>query len=125
MKSPCVDFGCILCCLSTEMLLSDEDVRRIEKLGFNRSYFVHGDDGWLVLNNTDRKCVFHDGEKCKIYESRPEGCKFYPVIFNDDSERVELDTDCPYADSFEITDVNEQGVILLIKKIDGERERRR
>ena len=125
MKNPCLKHGCILCCLETEMLLTDDDIERIEHLGHHRDDFMIDDDGWLVMKNSDGKCVFHDGKICRIYDSRPDGCRLYPVIFDDDDKCAFLDPDCPHTDEFKISETNGSAVVSLVDKLENERSRRR
>jgi len=105
MKNYCIEKNCIECCIETEMLLSNDDVERIRKLGFDSKFFVAEKNGWLYLKNHDGRCVFHDGVKCLIYDNRPEGCRLYPVIFDMDKKCAVLDNDCPHNDKFRISKI--------------------
>jgi len=104
------------------MLLSNNDIEKIEKKGYNRNYFVKSKKGWLKLKNKDRKCVFHNGKICLIYESRPEGCKLYPLIFNKEYKSAVVDDECPYRDilRFNLNDIKK--LYKLILKIESERK---
>ncbi|WP_175059692.1 YkgJ family cysteine cluster protein [Thermococcus sp. 2319x1] len=82
---------CANCCINLEIPLRDEDIARIEDLGFSAWEFVdyekmfyRGDKflGYgLRKRPFDDGCVFlgEDG-KCKIYSKRPLACKLYPFI---------------------------------------------
>ncbi len=94
---------CYKCCLETEMILTKEDVARIEKnTNFNREDFLlptEQTDGFMQLKNVEspigRKCFFlSDKGKCTIYESAPSGCKLYPLILNLETDEVMIDIDC-------------------------------
>jgi len=86
------------------MLLLDEDVRRIVGLGFKEQFFASGSDGYRVLKNSSAgRCVFHDGKQCTIYENRPEGCKLYPVVFDENLMLPMKDELCPYRDEFAVS----------------------
>jgi len=86
---------CGLCCHDTEMLLSSRDIARIEALGYKREEFVViTPDGFRQLRNVDGKCFFFRGE-CIVYDSRPEGCVYYPVILNFDGKTCIVDEECP------------------------------
>jgi Fe-S-cluster containining protein len=59
------------------MLLSKEDIERLERLGFSREDFtVTGGDGLTRLRNVREWCYFYDLEekKCQVYEYKPLGC---------------------------------------------------
>ncbi|MGQ4834021.1 MAG: YkgJ family cysteine cluster protein [Candidatus Asgardarchaeia archaeon] len=88
---------CGECCKDTEMILLDEDIKRILRLGYNIEQFaVLGDDGFYHLKNVNGHCVFWDSVKkrCKIYHSRPFGCKMYPVIYDMDKSKCIIDKEC-------------------------------
>ena len=54
---------CGICCTETEMLLSNEDIKRLEKRGFHKKYFVKiFKDGYAQLKNRNGYCVFYDSE---------------------------------------------------------------
>lgn len=107
------------------MLLSNDDIEKIEKIGYNRYYFTKSKKGWLKLKNEDGKCVFQNGKICTIYENRPEGCKLYPLIYSKESKSAVFDEVCPYVDNFKF---NKRSVIQLYKlvtKIVSERTSRK
>jgi hypothetical protein len=124
MKSCCMHHKCIQCCLETEMPLSKEDIERIKRLGFDYDYFVVNRDSWLQLKNCDGRCVFNDGKQCLIYENRPEGCKLYPIIYDEDENCATLDEDCPHRDEFKISEVELEMVSFLVTKLKNERIQR-
>ena len=124
MISPCLKFKCIQCCKNTYMLLSEADIKRIENLGFSFDYFVDYFDGWLRLKNIDGRCVFHDGKKCLIYKYRPEGCQFYPIIFDKDNNKAVLDRECPYKTKFFITNNIRKKLFNLVSRVEYERMQR-
>ncbi|MHA1650457.1 MAG: YkgJ family cysteine cluster protein [Candidatus Helarchaeota archaeon] len=88
---------CAKCCAQTEMLLSNEDIKRITShIHQPRQKFSYIRDGYVFLKNENRYCVFLDLEtkKCSIYEIRPVGCRFYPIIYNPYTKRCVIDRDC-------------------------------
>ncbi len=85
------------------MLLLEDDVKRIEGLGFKENYFAVESDGFKTLRNSSGRCVFHDGKKCTIYSNRPAGCKLYPIIFDEDLNHPVKDGLCPYRDEFQLS----------------------
>ncbi len=99
MNPLCKDCG--VCCLNTEMLISIEDIDRIltnypSKLKLNDFAFKITPHAYQLKNENNR-CFFFNLEekKCKIYEFKPTGCEFYPLIYSLDNMRCERDSDCP------------------------------
>ncbi|MCD6348741.1 MAG: YkgJ family cysteine cluster protein [Candidatus Korarchaeota archaeon] len=87
--------GCHLCCLGTEMVLTESDIERLESLVYKREEFSEFRDGFVRLRNIDGRCYFLKDGRCSVYEHRPMGCRSYPVIFNPETMRCELDDLCP------------------------------
>lgn len=93
---------CHKCCLETEMLLTQEDLERIESHGHKREEFClppEKADGFWQLRNIEspigKKCYFlEDNGRCGIYEYRPDGCKLYPLILNLETNEEMIDEDC-------------------------------
>jgi uncharacterized protein len=87
------------------MLLLNEDVKRISRLGYKEDFFIlTNSEGFKMLkNSSEGRCVFHDGTKCTIYGDRPKGCKLYPIVFNEDSMAAVKDAFCPFRDEFRIS----------------------
>jgi len=107
------------------MLLSDNDILKIEDTGYNRKYFTKSKKGWLKLKNKDGKCVFHNGKICVIYDNRPEGCKLYPLIFNKENKSAIIDEECPYQDEFRFNKKNVNQLYRLVTQIINERKNRK
>ncbi len=85
------------------MELTEDDIRRIESLGYSRSFFTElGEDGIYRLRNVSGACVFLDRQKglCRIYPYRPFGCRIYPVIY-DFRQGFTLDSLCPAIDTID------------------------
>ncbi len=120
----CVSHQCSDCCLKTEMLLSEDDVKRIRALGFQKDYFVFEKNGWLQLRNRKGSCVFLDEGKCSIYKHRPNGCRFYPLIFYEELDLPLLDIRCPYKSEFQTKDHASKALFDYIKRLNAEREKR-
>ena len=40
IRNTCLEYGCVKCCLNTEMLLSSSDIVRIRGLGFSEDFFI-------------------------------------------------------------------------------------
>ena len=104
MNNKCEDCG--KCCLETEMILSRIDIDIITKNVTNdlkkQNFTIENEYGQMQLRNIDGHCVFFDDQSklCKIYERRPTGCKFYPLIFDFQEKTCILDSDCPRTQLF-------------------------
>lgn len=88
---------CAKCCEQTEMLLANEDVARIEaQSNIPRQKFAYLKEGYLYLRNRGKYCIFLAPEtrRCSIYEIRPIGCRYYPVIYDPFLKKCVLDKDC-------------------------------
>ncbi len=106
------------------MLLSNDDIERIQKLGFSYDFFIDDVDDWLQLKNKNGRCVFHDQKKCLIYHKRPEGCKLYPVIYDADDDCAIIDADCPLGTCFSITTEYKKRLFSLVSIIRSEQKSR-
>jgi Fe-S-cluster containining protein len=120
---------CGVCCRETEMLLSEKDIERLERKGYDRAFFVRFDsEGYATLRNHRGYCVFYDAEKkrCKVRAHRPLGCRIYPVIYDEDKGII-VDHICPSSGSVTEKQKAKRGekVLKLLKTIDAEAERRR
>jgi len=106
------------------MLLSKEDIERLERAGFSREDFaVTGKDGLTRLRNIGQWCYFYDSakKKCQVYEDRPLGCLLYPVVYSID-EGIMVDELCPEKYTVSKHELKVKGKILLkhLKKITSE-----
>ena len=120
---------CGECCKETEMLLSNEDIERLERKGYDRTFFVRFDaDGYAILRNQKGNCVFFSPEKrtCRERENRPLGCRIYPVMHDEDNGIV-TDSICPARDTVSEKQKAKKGkkVLKLLAKIDSEAKSRR
>jgi Fe-S-cluster containining protein len=120
MKNVCLAHNCIKCCLKTQMPLTNSDIRRISGLGF-KNFFKVNKSGIRQLRNCNGKCVFHNGKICKIYNSRPMGCRLYPAVFDEFDNNVILDIHCPFRKEFLLTTSISEKVIELLKELDENR----
>ena len=119
---------CGACCQETEMLLSTEDITRLETKGYTQESFLRFDKaGYAILRNSQGHCVFYNPEKqqCDVYSERPLGCRIYPVIYDED-HGVVADTICHAHETVTAQEKKRKGkkVVVLLKRIDSEAERR-
>jgi Fe-S-cluster containining protein len=115
---------CGVCCEKTEMLVSNADIKRLERLGHDCQKFVRYDrHGFAKLRNRHGVCVFYDAEKCRcqIYRHRPLGCRIYPVIYSED-EGIVVDDLCPAQNTVSETELRREGkkLVELLQRIDNE-----
>lgn len=118
---------CGICCEKTEMMLSEADIARLERLGYERPTFVRYDGhGFARLKNRQGFCVFYDVAKhrCRIYKHRPLGCQLYPVVYG---EQALVDDLCPMRNTASKAEIRRKGrkVIKLLQAIDNEAAARR
>ncbi|MFX0107599.1 MAG: YkgJ family cysteine cluster protein [Candidatus Hodarchaeota archaeon] len=91
------------CCQETEMTLTRRDVERINALGYSTDDYVHRVmGGFCELKNIDGHCYFYDtaSKICRIYDARPEGCRWYPVVYHFVKRKCLADGDCPASPTF-------------------------
>ena len=115
---------CGICCEETEMLLSNADIERLERVGHNKQRFVRYDrHGFARLRSHNGFCVFYDVAKrrCKIYRHRPLGCWIYPVIYKE-QEGIAVDDLCPMKNTISEIELKRKGkrVMKLLQRIDRE-----
>jgi len=98
--------NCGICCYKTEMLITKDDIKTI-LTNYNAPLKVNdftfkNEDGYWQLKNVNKHCYFFDEKTklCSIYKFRPEGCRYYPLIYLEDIGICSLDTDCPRRNNF-------------------------
>lgn len=120
---------CGQCCLNTEMLLSQNDIKRLESLGYSRKEFTVEKQDFIFLRNINGHCFFLDPKtmKCKVYDYRPTGCKFYPIIYSIREKRCVVDEDCPMSHTVTLDDIkkNCKEIEIFVKKLIEEAKLRR
>lgn len=114
VRSRAFCFECGLCCKNTEMILTCNDIAKIESLGYSRKKFAVKRDGYYFLRNIDNHCFFYDEERgiCKIYRYRPLGCSVYPIVYDVDIGSFIVDDYCPLARLFANREIFEASQIL-------------
>ncbi|MFX1307467.1 MAG: YkgJ family cysteine cluster protein [Promethearchaeota archaeon] len=104
MKNPCENCG--KCCVETEMILSENDIDLIKNkcsnIINNYDFVLKNENDQFQLKNKGGYCVFFDNssKNCTIYLFRPQGCRFYPLIYDINEKRCKLDEDCPRTNLF-------------------------
>ena len=112
---PCVKHKCVECCLETRMPLSRFDIKRILELGYQLEDFALKTRKEWRLKNCFGRCVFLLEDRCKIYSHRPEGCRIYPLVYDEDGGKAIMDRLCPYRQEFE---VSKNDVANLMKQLE-------
>ncbi len=117
---------CYQCCLDTEMTLSEEDISKIELLGYKIEEFLEEKDGFMTLRNIDNHCIFLKNKMCSIYENRPQGCRFYPLIYDFNIDDFVIDNLCNHHDDFDLEIYRPlfDPVQVFVYNLLGERETR-
>ncbi len=118
--SPCLRHLCVACCIETEMPLTEEDLKRIEKLGFKRTDFTVEVDGETRLKNKAKQCFFLKEGRCSIYEARPEGCRIYPLVYDVDAHKFVFDSVCLHGAEYKATREDKDRLKRLIRRLERE-----
>jgi Fe-S-cluster containining protein len=113
---PCRDHGCHDCCIRTRMPLSQGDIERIRGLGHRLRGFAVKVDGEWRLRNSSGRCVFLSGDGCGIYPFRPEGCRLYPLVYDERTRRALIDGACRHGDEFDVTREDVESLIGLLRR---------
>jgi len=114
---PCTIHSCVECCIETRMPLSRIDVERISRQGYRFKDFVVKRRRERRLKNRDGRCVFLGDNGCIIYSFRPEGCRLYPLVYNEDYGKAVIHDFCPYGHEFKVGRDDIENLYVLIKKL--------
>jgi Fe-S-cluster containining protein len=108
------------------MTLSEKDITRIQRLGYEIEEFLEEKDGFMTLRNIDNHCTFLKNKRCSIYENRPQGCRYYPLIYDFDIEDFAIDNLCDHHDDFDLEIYRPlfDSVQVFVYNLMGERETR-
>ena len=118
LMAPCLEMGCCKCCLDTEMPLTEEDVARLEASGHDASAFVVAEEGYTFLANVRGQCFFLDAKgMCSVYAGRPEGCRLYPLVMDEDMSEFKLDDLCPHRSSVGWRKFHEEALMGLLERL--------
>ena len=99
---PCTIHNCVKCCIETRMPLSRDDILRISRQGNRFKDFVVKRKRERRLKNRNGRCVFLRDNGCIIYSFRPEGCRLYPLVYNENNRKVVVHDLCPYGHEFKV-----------------------
>jgi Fe-S-cluster containining protein len=118
--TPCLEHRCILCCSNTEMPLTRSDVERLLKKGYNFQDFAVRENKVTRLRNVKGYCSFLRNGRCIIYSIRPEGCKIYPLVYDEERGEGVFDELCPYREQFMASKKSIEELKKLVLKLDKE-----
>jgi Fe-S-cluster containining protein len=111
------------------MPLTLADLERLGARGYRIDDISEPDEeeGYLRLRNTpEGACVFLEADgRCRVQAVKPEGCRLYPFIYDEDNDSVIRDGICPFNREFAPPPDVEPSVRELIKRLSAEAEGRR
>jgi hypothetical protein len=99
------------------MPLSRSDIARISRQGYRFKDFIVKRGRERRLKNIRGRCVFLRDDGCAIYPFRPEGCRFYPLVLNEDMMKAVIHDLCPHGHEFEVGRDDVENLIELYRKI--------
>ena len=70
------------------------------------------------MKNVNGRCVFLGDNGCNIYSIRPEGCRLYPLVYNENNGKVFVHDLCPYGHEFKVSRDDIEKLYALIKELD-------
>jgi len=105
------------------MPLSLADIARLKELGYKVNEFVVQRGGERRLRNREGKCFFLTDKGCKVYDDRPTGCRFYPLVFDEEGEPL-VDPECALSAQFEVDPDEAAQLITFIRKLKREKKRK-
>ena len=121
---PCIRNACTICCHDTNMPLSLADMERLTSFGHRLADFSELDEeeGYLRLRNTEEgACHFLDEKgRCSVQHAKPEGCRLYPFIYDEEDDRIVRDYICPFNREFEPPADVETRVRELVGRLERE-----
>jgi dCTP deaminase len=123
VPAPCLDRDCHECCLETEMPLTRRDVERLAARGHDPEAFTLVEDGFIFLANVQGRCFFLDVEgRCAEYGHRPEGCRLYPLVMDEEMSAFVMDHICPHSDVIDAAEEDETALMVLLDRMARERD---
>ena len=119
---PCLIHGCVKCCIETRMPLSRFDIRRISGQGYRFRDFVVKRKRERYLRNSKGRCVFLGDNCCRIYSFRPEGCRLYPLVYDENKGKAVVHDLCPYGHEFKVSGEDRENLHAFFKKLTKKNE---
>jgi len=104
--------------------LTESDVMQLERAGFGRKEFTVEVEGEARLANVHGVCYFLKSGMCGVYDLRPEGCKLYPVVYDERIHKFILDLVCPHRAEFRIASEYKERLKKLLHRINRETDQR-
>ena len=114
----CRIHDCSKCCIDTHMPVTGTDIKRITRQGYRYRDFVIRRKKDRYLKNINGKCFFLGDDGCKIYSSRPKGCRLYPLVYNENTSQWVIHDFCPYSTMFKISNDDLESLRSLVKELD-------
>lgn len=114
---PCTIHKCVKCCIETRMPLSRFDVERISQQGYRFKDFVVKRRRERHVKNRNGRCVFLGDNGCTIYSFRPEGCRLYPLVHDENCGKVVIHDLCPHGHEFKIGRKDIENLNALFHKL--------
>jgi Fe-S-cluster containining protein len=74
------------------------------------------------LRNVDAKCFFLSEKGCSIYNDRPQGCKFYPLVV-DFKGNISIDKNCKHHQNHKMKKTNLLKFRMFLNLLRRERRR--
>ena len=99
------------------MPLSRIDIERISRQGYRFKDFVKHKRG-RRLENRDGRCVFLGDDGCIIYSFRPEGCRLYPLVYDEYDGKFVVHGLCPYCHEFKVSVDDIDNLLVFFKKLE-------
>jgi Fe-S-cluster containining protein len=99
------------------MSLSRIDIERISRQGYRFKDFVVKRKRERHLKNRKGRCVFLGDNGCIIYSFRPEGCRLYPMVYNENNRKVVIHDLCPYGHEFKVSRDDIENLHVFFKKL--------
>ncbi|MFC1803089.1 YkgJ family cysteine cluster protein [Thermoproteota archaeon] len=114
---PCRTQSCSKCCVNTHMPLTRIDIKRISKQGYRYKDFVIRRKRERYLKNLNGRCFFLGDNGCNIYSHRPDGCRLYPLVYNENTSQVVIHDLCQYGNMFKVSRDDIENLHSLIKNL--------
>ncbi len=98
------------------MEVSQKDITRLQKQDhIPKAFCFRSSKGIYYLKNRAGYCYFFDPVKkeCKEYANRPDGCRYYPILYDVHSETLLIDdTICPMAHTVTTKELEDKAPII-------------